>query len=526
MKKGNILNIVLAIVAIAAIVFAVVTNGQKGDLQKQVTELTSKIDSLNKDLATAKSDAEAAAKAAQEELEAVKKAAEEAAQKAAEEAAKAAEEAVKQAASATTGPAGYPEVVPGMDFGGETLHIRLYWGPDQRSAEPTEEQQAQYDYRDWIMKTYNVNVVEEQLNDWDTCAQEMINFATANNGEKVIYVIEPGKAPSVMSIAAPWNDIVDLTAEKWNKGDLEFMTKGGKTYGVYSGPTEPRQLLYFNKRLLQEANIDPETIYDMQANNTWTWDAFVQMLAQTTRDTDNDGANDTFGIVGSFEDYQMISVFTNGGSFFEFDENGLLKPVVDSDEAKAALNWAKDVREKYWMPQPEGANWDWYKEAFKSGGAAFYMYQGYGGFKAQDTNTELNGMADEWGAVAFPTPKGGNYVTIASDNFWMIPNVYDAETLKKIGFIYDLWTNDTPGYEDADENWQGLMYSETDDRAVDETYAMLRHSAVTNKTTYLGTVNDVLGNSLLWSLPYNDVDSLIEAGMPAWQALCDTFNAK
>ena len=81
MKKGNILNIVLAVIAIAAIVFAIVGNGQKADLQKQVTELTSKVDSLNKDLATVKSDAEAAAKAAAEELEAVKKAAEEAAQK-------------------------------------------------------------------------------------------------------------------------------------------------------------------------------------------------------------------------------------------------------------------------------------------------------------------------------------------------------------------------------------------------------------------------------------------------------------
>jgi hypothetical protein len=43
---------------------------------------------------------------------------------------------------------------------------------------------------------------------------------------------------------------------------------------------------------------------------------------------------------------------------------------------------------------------------------------------------------------------------------------------------------------------------------------------------YLGTQNDVLGSSLLWSLAGGDVASLIEAGMPAWQALCDQFNAK
>ncbi len=424
-------------------------------------------------------------------------------------------------------PEGYPEVVPGIDFGGETLHIRLYWGPNVRSTEPTEEQQARYDYEDWIMATYNVNIVEEQQGDWDTNPQEMINFATVNNGEKVIYVIPGSKAPALISISAPWNnDLVDLTAEKWNQGDLDFLTKNGKVYGVYSGVTEPRQMLYFNNRLLQEANIDPETIYDMQANETWNWETFIELLKQTTRDVDNDGSIDTYGILGSFEDFQMMSVLSNNGCFFDFDENGMLAPMVGSDEALDALAWAKDLREKYWAPTPDGAIWNWYVEAFKAGTGAFLMYQGYGGFKMQDTNTELNGMADEWGAVAFPTPQGGGYFTIADDNFWMIPNVYDEETVAKIAFIYDLWTNDTPGFEDAEENWQGMMYNETDDRAVDETYAMLRHSSKTNKTLYLGTVNDVLGQSLLWSLPWNSPEALVEAGMPAWQTLCDQFNSK
>ena len=39
MKKANILPIVLAILAVAAIIFGVVTNGQKADLQKQVDDM-------------------------------------------------------------------------------------------------------------------------------------------------------------------------------------------------------------------------------------------------------------------------------------------------------------------------------------------------------------------------------------------------------------------------------------------------------------------------------------------------------
>ena len=97
MKKQNILSIALAIIAVIALVFGIVFNGQKGGLQKQANELTSKIESLNQEIASTKEAAEAAAKSAQEELEAVKKDAEEAAAKAADEAAKAAEEALKKA---------------------------------------------------------------------------------------------------------------------------------------------------------------------------------------------------------------------------------------------------------------------------------------------------------------------------------------------------------------------------------------------------------------------------------------------
>ena len=38
-------------------------------------------------------------------------------------------------------PEGYPEVVPGIDFGGQTIYIYDYWSASsERAAEPTEEQ--------------------------------------------------------------------------------------------------------------------------------------------------------------------------------------------------------------------------------------------------------------------------------------------------------------------------------------------------------------------------------------------------
>ena len=244
-----------------------------------------------------------------------------------------------------------------------------------------------------------------------------------------------------------------------------------------------------------------------------------------SRDTDKDGVVDIWGVSGSADDMYVLATFANGGSFFDFDAKGLIQPTMDSEATLEALNWGKHIQTNYWQLQPDGANWDWYKEAWIDGEFAFYVYQAYGGF---NDNSEMARMEDEWGCVAFPVPSAGDpYVTIVSDNTAMIPNVYTDEEISMITLIYELWTQPTPGYNDP-YGWIGNKYNYTDDRAVDETYAMLREGKAgrDNKVVYLGTQNDILGASLLWGLAGGDVASLIEAGMPAWQAACDTFNAK
>lgn len=423
-------------------------------------------------------------------------------------------------------PEGYPEVVEGIDFGGATVTIYDYWSGDgARVAEPTEEQQAQYDYRDWLMETYNVVIEQKQAGDWGTCAEEMINFVSAPDGSYRAYIIEPGKVGSLVAngVAAAVN--YDFSDEKWNQATINAWSIGGQAYGVSTGASEPRGCVYFNKRILEEANIDWNEIYDMQAAGTWTWAAFEDLLKQVTVDKDNDGVIDVWGVSGSGDDMYVLATFANGGTFFDFDAEGKLQPTMDSEATVAALNWGKTIQANYWMHTPEGASWDWYKEAWKAGSFAFYVYQTYGGF---NDNSEMADMEDEWGCVAFPVPnEGDTYIHVASENTTLIPNVYTEEEVAKIMFIIDMWTNATPGYDD-EFAWIGNKYNFTDDRAVDETYAMLREGVHgrDNKVVYLGTQNDVLGNSLLWSLSSSDVASLIEAGMPAWQALCDTFNAK
>jgi len=426
-------------------------------------------------------------------------------------------------------PEGYPAIVEGIDFGGADLYIYDYWtASEERKEDPNEEEQAQYDYRDWIMETYNVNIHQIAKGDWETNVQELTNFCTAPDGTLCLYILPPDFVGSPMAndLFAAWDtDLIDLTAEKWNTSTSDFMTKAGKVYGVATGNSEPRQCLFFNKRVLEEAGIDWETIYDMQAEGTWTWEAFEGMLAQINKDTDNDGVLDIYGMTGNNSDLYMMGVVSNGGEFFRFNDAGELEIAVNSDEALEGLAWAKDIWAKYGYQQPADGSWDYFKDSWKQGFCGFYMYQTYGGF---NDNSEMADMEDEWGCVAFPKgPKGETYVNITSDNITVIPNVYDAETAGKLAFIYDMWSNATPGYDD-EYSWIGNKYNFTDDRAVDETYAMLREPehCVANATLYIGSVNDVLGSPLLWQLGGSTPAELVEAATPAWQALCDAFNGK
>ena len=427
-------------------------------------------------------------------------------------------------------PEGYPEVVEGIDFGGAQIYVYDYWTASaDRKAEPNEEEQAQYDYRDWIEATYNCKITQIAKGDWASNVEELINFCTAPDGTLCLYILPPDfvGTPMANNLFADWakSSYIDLTAEKWNSSTINFMTKGAGVYGVATGNSEPRQCLYFNKRVLEEAGIDWNTIYDMQAEGTWTWAAFEDMLKQINKDTDNDGILDIYGMTGNNSDLYMMGVFSNGGSFFAFNEAGELAITANSDAALEGLAWTKDIWANYGYQQPADGSWDYFKDAWKQGFCGFYMYQTYGGF---NDNSEMADMADEWGCVAFPIgPKGTTYTNITSDNITVIPNVYDDETVAKLAYIYDLWSNATPGYDD-EYAWIGNKYNYTDDRAVDETYAMLREGehCSANACLYLGSVNDILGSPLLWQLGGAAPQELVEAATPAWQALCDTFNGK
>ena len=137
----------------------------------------------------------------------------------------------------------------------------------------------------------------------------------------------------------------------------------------------------------------------------------------------------------------------------------------------------------------------------------------------------MSGLADPWGCVAFPKgPKGSDYVTIVENNVAVIPGCYSKQQISQVSMIYDLWTSTAPDLPDEEDDL-GEYLGFTDDRAVYETYDMLRNSehGVPDMTNLLGSVNDVLGVNLLWSLTEEDLEDLLASAAESWDQYLSTL---
>ena len=421
-------------------------------------------------------------------------------------------------------PAEYPEVIEGLDFGGATVYINDWYSSGERAEEPTEEQQAQYDYWDWLEATYNVKLVEIRLGDWDGMVAELQNIVSNQDNSKLCLVAVASDfagTPLANNLYMAWT--IDLSGEKWNQADIDFMTKDGKVYGVHAGKTEPRSCMYFNKKVLKDAGIDPNEIYDLQASGQWTWDKFDEYMGKVQRDLDSDGVDDVFGLTINEGVMTDQAIFSNGGSYIGKDANGYYYN-LESPQTQEALNWCVEMYNKYDQHDPEGAQWDYYKEEFLSGVVGFMVEQEYA---AMGDGNFLAPMEGNIGFVMFPKgPSYDNYINVWDNNPVAIPANYDSFKAGQLAFAWNLYTDPVPGFEDYNSRIvDASLNGKFDDRAKNETIPMMV-SAEHGTVAYHGLIPDLnLGPDLTWSVVANaDISALTEAIRDTWKAYVDAAN--
>ena len=414
-----------------------------------------------------------------------------------------------------------------IDLGGMDIIIRDWWSGDP--AEPQNDyEEAVQEYRDWIQETYNFTIKPQAISDWGSTPTDFVDYATTGGDENYLFTLRDDPAiTSAMANGLMYDlstlDCLDFNDIKFQRNLLhEQYSDGDKIYAMFAGYSEARTGVYFNKRLLTDAGIDPESIYDMQADGTWTWDAFEDLLSKVQRDTDNDGVIDVYGLTLNEGVMTTEAVFANNGSFIDKDANGFVYN-LESPETLEALEWCVKIYDNYDMPDPEGAEWDYYKEAFINGQAAFLVEDEYAG----TPGNFLEDMPDELGFVMFPKgPKASDYINVWTNNPVAIPACYDADKAWKLAFAWNLYTQ-APDAEYLDYN--GYLSTARngifDSRAVDETITMMTEKGC---IAYHGMVPNLnLGSDFVWNIaPGAVVSEQVEAIRDTWKAYVDEANAK
>ena len=416
-----------------------------------------------------------------------------------------------------------------IDLGGMEIIIRDWWSPEEPAAPTNDYEEARDEYRAWIQETYNFTIKQVAISDWGSTPQDFVDYVT-NGGDDTNYVFVLRNDPAIVSAMANglMYDLATLPSLDFNQPQYqanlthEMYSKGSSIYCMYAGVSEPRTGVYFNKRLLTEAGIDPESVYDMQADGTWTWDKFEELMAACQRDTDNDGVDDVYGLTLNESVMTNTAVASNNGSYVGKDASGMYFYNLEAPETQEALEWVVDMFTKFDDHDPEGAEWDYYKEEFVNGQAAFMVEDMY----ASNAGGFLDGMADEVGFVMFPKgPNMSTYINVWSNNPAAIPGCYDAERADKIAFAYDLYNADIPGYEGYNGFLSTGRAGILDTRGVEETLAMMSEPEHGVIAFHDIIPNMNIGPDLTWSISANaDVAALTEAIAGTWKAYIDEAN--
>lgn len=383
------------------------------------------------------------------------------------------------------------------DLGGMEIIIRDWWSSGEE-AEPTDAyEEARQEYRDWVQETYNFTITQVAISDWGSTPEDFLNYVTTGGDDNnYVFVLRQGaEFVSAMSSGLMYDlstlDCLDFSKAKWVSGVHELCSKGGAIYACSPLIPEPRGGLYFNKRLLEEAGIDPADIYNWQESGEWTWDKFEEVCNTITADTDNDGVIDRYALVTDESEMKNESVWSNGAEYIGM-ENGKYVNKTESDETLKALNWALDMMAKH-NYKPDGAEWDWWKAGFTSGGGAFSANQAY--LAAND----FKDMEDDFGFVCFPKgPNASDYTNVYQDNPYAIPACYDADKAWKIAFAMNVYTDPVPGFEDYNDRLSGYYNTFRDMESVDLTIARL---CTNGFTTYHEMIPGLsFGEQFLWSV--------------------------
>lgn len=402
-----------------------------------------------------------------------------------------------------------------------------WWSDDQWNVPQNHYQEAFWEMQNQAMKNNNYTFTRVANGEWrETWPEEYLAGVSENNPMGHIVTFDSRWVASLLTTGA-FLDVSKLPSADWsdrkyNQAVLEVMSYNGGVYGFAAG-MEPRTGVFFNKALLKDAGVDEEFPYELQATGNWDFENFKNLCRKLTRDTNNDGVTDVYGVTGQNTVFFTGLLMAND-TFIIKNEDGRLVMNAQDRKVLEALNFGNSIiSEGYFQPQGD-AEWDYFKTGFYEGRAAMFVEESYA---CDNINAQAPDM--EYGFVNIPKgPSAQDYVAICRENILVIPNCEKVRAVADdVVFVYDIYTDVPEDYLEDDQRWKGNLANRFKDRrSVNETCNWM-----INKWDQFMSAPDVYISGFAPDWLYDlgngrSPQETLEAYSSEWQTQVEEFNAR
>lgn len=352
-----------------------------------------------------------------------------------------------------------------------SAHDDIYDNPD---VEDVEDAEKNLQNMRTIEKRYNIELYYNNLL-WNGVIESINTSIMAGTPDCDIYMVDLqfgipavlndyaysleyilNESPEASLVEDKYKDVLSDEGSEIIR-TLKFTTDGKSYLFGAQGMNLDGYALGYNKDLLNQYGLDDP--YELYLKDEWTWDVWLEMMREITKDTDGDGATDQWGYRGAWTNMFSQLLMSNGASIaaLEADESGKITEQLTSQETTEALNFLYDMYQTYkvsfWDSDCD-TNWNDNVYSFANGNIGFWVSACW---ITQEADPDQL-MIDSMGVVNWPVGPSGSQETNASINsttgtYWIIPvGVENPALVYCVIYDYFNWYNNDLTIRD-DTTW-------------------------------------------------------------------------
>ena len=230
------------------------------------------------------------------------------------------------------------------DFNGKTVTF-YHWSMDELAGRFREGEVGQGRVEE-AEKLFNVKIQFETVG-WNAVTESYMARLLAGDSKLDVWGVSQGIGLFDLvkeGALLPMTNIVPKeyydTISNELRTELEMMAYRGEIYGIgpstHSALYSPSIVLsIYNKDMFEREGLDDP--YELYLAGEWTWDTVTELAKKLTKDTDNDGVIDQFGMTGIWPHAAPSLMISNGGNVMRMADNGDMVYAMDERPALEAL---------------------------------------------------------------------------------------------------------------------------------------------------------------------------------------------